>query len=134
MPKDNRYTIAFSPAAEQAVKAAMEFTHYKSVPDVVRAAISVFVDLLDVESRDLTILFRDGANGREWSYSPHHPGRATPVKKEENSRKNNVIAGTFPPRPVEAPVALGMNAPSPESDAKVQDEENQRPPRQRRKT
>ena len=48
MPQDNRYTIAFNPAAELAVKAVMDTTNYKSVPDIVRAATSVLIDLLDV--------------------------------------------------------------------------------------
>jgi hypothetical protein len=128
MPKDNRYTIAFSPAAELALKAAMDSTHCKSVPDIVRAATSVFVDLLDVQSRNLSIVFRDEASGSEWSYSPLNPGRASPLQKRDLTRKNNVIAGAFPPKRPDTYVPLGMNA---VSNAGEQPGKHHTPPRQR---
>lgn len=83
MPKFQRFTVGFEPPAMNAINDVIASTNYKTVPDVVRAAISVFVDLLDVEDRNLEIVLRDGT-GAEWKYSPHKPGRATPVQPASN--------------------------------------------------
>lgn len=76
MPKDSCYTVAFDAAAEEALQEAMSLANCGTVPDLIKSALACFIDLLDVEDRRLAIIFRDGATGSEWSYSPRKPGRA----------------------------------------------------------
>jgi hypothetical protein len=58
-------------------------THLKEVPDYIRSSVSVMSDLLDATGRNLKIVFRDDASGREWQYSPLEPGKAVPIGPDE---------------------------------------------------
>lgn len=74
----NRFTVGFEVPALEAINSVIENTHFKTMPDVLRAAVVVFVDLLHSEDKHMQIILRD-AGGDEWKYSPHKPGRATPM-------------------------------------------------------
>jgi hypothetical protein len=103
----DRFTVAFDETALETMATVAASTNYRDIPDFIRAAVTVMVDLLDATGRKLTIVMRDKATGREWEYSPHEPGRAVPILKvEEMPSLGNVFA--FQPRKDE--IVLGARA------------------------
>jgi hypothetical protein len=99
--KPKRFTVGFEASAMAAIEHVIRGTNYRTLPDVVRASVSVFVDLLDAEDRNLEIVLRDGA-GNEWKYSPHKPGRATPLPTSNDGNAGIVLRPNFGGSPVDA--------------------------------
>ena len=99
-----RYTIAFDATAEAAMQDVMRTTNCKTVPDVVRTALSCFIDLLDVEEQRMLIVFRDEASGAEWTYSPLKPSRAVRISEESKDTSDGF------PRVAQNVVKIGMAA------------------------
>jgi hypothetical protein len=112
--KVKRFTVGFEPPAMAAIERVMEVTHYKSLPDVVRASVSTFVDLLDAEDRNMEVILRDEA-GNEWRYSPHKPGRATPLLQASSGEEGVVVRPTFGRSPADA-LRFGSATSAPISD------------------
>jgi hypothetical protein len=106
----DRYTVAFDEEALKTMAVVASSTNYQDIPDFIRAAVTVMVDLLDASGRKLKIVMRDDATGREWEYSPHEPGRATPVPRPgEKPPADNVFRPTFGRQP-ENQLTLGAKA------------------------
>lgn len=106
----DRYTVAFDGEALAAMETVTASTNYRDIPDFIRAAVTVMVDLLDATGRKLTVVLRDDATGREWEYSPHEPGRAVPISRAGSEpAPDNVFRPTFGRR-VENEICLGASA------------------------
>jgi len=106
----DRYTVAFDEEALGAMETVTASTNYRDIPDFIRAAVTVMVDLLDAKGRKLTVVLRDDATKREWEYSPHEPGRAMPIAQVgDDPPLDNVFRPAFGRRR-ENEISLGASA------------------------
>jgi hypothetical protein len=106
----DRYTVAFDQEALKTMAVVASSTNYQDIPDFIRAAVTVMVDLLDASGRKLKFVMRDDATGREWEYSPHEPGRARPVLPPgEKAPADNVFRPAFGRQP-DNQLMLGIKA------------------------
>jgi hypothetical protein len=107
----DRFTVAFDEGALKTMHTVTASTNYREMPDFIRAAVTVMVDLLDASGRKLTIVMRDDRTGREWEYSPHKPGRAVPIRNPaDDADVDNVLRPAFGGRRDANEICLGASA------------------------